>query len=229
MNRLFFACVACLLHRTTAWGFFGHTLTLNIARLTLNLTNEQFENLQTMINQELPYFPSYTFESGAMASWADALRSSTSLFADWHFIDWPYIPATNPANFTPQIPVTPQNITWALDDLLGNTLHSKSASSWTKGFALRFVFHLIGDLHQPVSLRSPSPTGNSFYQTVALCLSLYATVSHRRSRWQRLCRAFQCNEPNHFQPALVFRLGRRPISVESSASTVRCGSRSDRR
>lgn len=173
--------ILCLLPTCLGWGFYGsvvsgpvacsllfsvsgHTLVLNIARKSLSLSSDQWNDLQLFINQEEPYFPTLDFESGSMATWMDYIRSSTGLFDAWHYSDIPYFPSDNPANFTPQISTSNNNITWALADIMATSLKSKSSSSWMKGVSLRFLFHLAGDIHQPLhcaSLFSPQfPSGD---------------------------------------------------------------------
>lgn len=144
----------------------GHSITLEVARQYLLNSEHQidWDAFNTLINEELPFFPQLTFESGTMAMWPDFLKSSTQLFTQWHFTDLPYLPPSNPPGFHPNMSPESADILFAMGDMFSNTLNSSTASSWAKGFALRFIFHLTGDIHQPLhctSMFSPEfPNGD---------------------------------------------------------------------
>jgi hypothetical protein len=95
------------------------------------------------------------------ACWADDLKDDNVLeFNNWHFInevwtngtDVPYPPL--PADtVVSQIKRIKESLTsrYAIISLLWHASHLNSASSvWSKAMLLRFLVHLVGDIHQPL-------------------------------------------------------------------------------
>ena len=83
----------------------------------------------------------------ASAVWLDQLYSPQLKFIrQMHYIDSPYTREKITINL-PQ----PQriNVIWAIR-LAINRLHMQQASALDKGLAVRFILHLIGDIHQPL-------------------------------------------------------------------------------
>jgi hypothetical protein len=83
------------------------------------------------------------------------------IYDHWHYIDFAY----TSADFNGTVlPPDDDNLLYGLPLLL-NTLRAKATPNlpdyryrnqqWTKNFAIRFMTHMIGDLHQPVWLFVP--------------------------------------------------------------------------
>src|SRR5262249_28930266 len=82
------------------------------------------------------------------ARWPDDIRTDPAFHhGAWHYINLPYTPEGQPAT-VPTVDPPPDNILRAYQtnvDLLRST-----APESTKAVALCWVFHLIGDVHQPL-------------------------------------------------------------------------------
>ena len=81
--------------------------------------------------------------------WADEVRGEPGFepTRPWHFVD-------NPFGITPETPLPPglpsaQNILAALRKEIA-VLHDPAAKQGDRARALRFVIHLVGDIHQPL-------------------------------------------------------------------------------
>lgn len=80
-----------------------------------------------------------------VAAWADAIRDTRRATAPWHYVNIPVIDSTwQPRRHCPR-----SCIVSALDSLIPALTDQKAAKA-KRADALRFVVHLIGDLHQPL-------------------------------------------------------------------------------
>jgi hypothetical protein len=85
------------------------------------------------------------------ATWPDDIKSDQWLaFNTWHFKDIPYIAE----GFTPATTeIDPENSAWAINQAI-KTLHSNQhrflSGVLGKSIMLRFLIHIIGDVHQPL-------------------------------------------------------------------------------
>ena len=67
------------------------------------------------------------------------------LFANWHYIDMPFV---IDANLTAPDVLEPNSV-WALQQCTRG-LQSRALSPWAASFYLRWIVHLMGDIHQPL-------------------------------------------------------------------------------
>lgn len=147
------------------WWDTGHVIVGEIARRNLN--EKAASQLQTLLALDQAYYTD-TSALPYVATWMDYIKSSTSAFNTWHYINWPYCNATEPdpgcdANFPPPA----VNLLTQLS-LVADSLNLKSnklkSDPYTKAWCLRMLTHLVGDLHQPfhnVGLFTPQfPTGD---------------------------------------------------------------------
>jgi hypothetical protein len=83
------------------------------------------------------------------ARWANDIRTEARLQreARWHYINWPFKPEGEPANVR-SLPAHPDNILAAQED--NDRLLRSNADPPKRAVALAWVFHLIGDSHQPL-------------------------------------------------------------------------------
>ncbi len=80
-----------------------------------------------------------------IAAWADAIRETRRETAPWHYVNIPVIDSTwQPRRHCPR-----GCIVSALDSLIP-ALADQQAAKARRADALRFVVHLVGDLHQPL-------------------------------------------------------------------------------
>lgn len=82
------------------------------------------------------------------ACWADDLKSMGTLQEqNWHFIDIPII--RTPFSGTPAPVPSADTNPWAITQA-HSTVYSSKAAQLDKARQLRFIIHLVGDIHQPL-------------------------------------------------------------------------------
>jgi hypothetical protein len=82
------------------------------------------------------------------ARWADDIRTTDKQHhrGPWHYINWPFKPEGQPANVQ-LIDPEPVNILTALAE--NESVVKKEGDQERKAIALAWLFHLVGDIHQP--------------------------------------------------------------------------------
>jgi len=98
-----------------------------------------------VLKTDYPYATSIV----SSAHWADDIKREHDAYAfsSWHFIDYAFSDGVQcPKDIDLQ---GDHNILWGLKKQRA-ALASKTASVWQKAFAIRFLIHLVGDLHQPL-------------------------------------------------------------------------------
>lgn len=81
------------------------------------------------------------------ARWPDDARGTSFHRSRWHYINLPFKPAGEPDHVVERPPERPN----ALEALKGNEIVLKTNSSAERqAIALAWLFHLIGDVHQPL-------------------------------------------------------------------------------
>jgi hypothetical protein len=83
------------------------------------------------------------------ARWADDIktRNPSESHLTWHFINWPFKTEGEPESVRP-LPPQPDNILTAFAEnerVLRNRVPDDK-----RGVALAWLFHLVGDIHQPL-------------------------------------------------------------------------------
>jgi hypothetical protein len=82
------------------------------------------------------------------ARWADDIRANDKQHrALWHYINWPFKPEGQPASVQPREPES-VNILTALAE--NETVVKNRNDSERRSIALAWLFHLVGDIHQPL-------------------------------------------------------------------------------
>ena len=83
------------------------------------------------------------------ARWADDIRRTDKQYhrGPWHYINWPFKPEGQPANVQIRDP-EPVNILTALAE--NESVVKKETDPERKAIALAWLFHLVGDIHQPL-------------------------------------------------------------------------------
>ena len=83
------------------------------------------------------------------ARWADEIRpqAKSQSEARWHYINFPFKPTGEPENIKP-LPPDPNNILSAIAE--NERILRSEASAEKRAGALAWLFHLIGDVHQPL-------------------------------------------------------------------------------
>lgn len=146
-----------------AWGDPGHMVVTQIA----------FENLdpaaRTRVNDLAARirFSNNTYNFVSAACWMDDIRRNPAFepIREWHFITLRFI-VSGPAQDEPPPPVNAVSILdWSI-----RTLRNPRARPATRAFALAYLLHLTGDIHQPLHATTRFTTalpdgdfgGNSF-------------------------------------------------------------------
>jgi len=126
-----------------AWGQNGHRI---IGQIALNhLTPIARERVEALLSgDKLP----------EVTTWADEMRSSPEEFwqkksTKWHYISIDKWQEFNPGNYKLPYHDTPADLYAAILKSV-TVLQTPSSSTADKEFYLRFLTHLIGDLHMPL-------------------------------------------------------------------------------
>lgn len=117
-----------------------------------NLDSEAKFKADSYLKAVSSSFPDYgTFITASL--WADDIsHAGIQSFFPWHISPHPF----DPEGFLSESElekiiagIEANNIVWMMRHI-ENTLKSPQATPWAKGFMLRFLIHLIGDIHQPM-------------------------------------------------------------------------------
>jgi hypothetical protein len=154
------ALVLCTLApRSWAWGREGHRLTALVAEHYL--TPETRAAVAELLKKE---------SLADVAPWADEYRTEHPETAPWHYVDTPAaeakydrqrdcpLPANNPQS--PWRDCVTERILY-FEGRLGDT----SLSPAERAMALKFLVHLIGDIHQPFHALGDARGGNGIAVT----------------------------------------------------------------
>lgn len=141
------ACVA----RAGAWHSTGHMIVAQIAYRDLKKNNPSVINdVDQILSVLTPFSKDGSYRFIESAAWPDDLKGVTwDSFNDWHYHDYYYVRDYKPG----PLPDNPTNIVWALNECVRTIKakkDNKGISQLSKSFMLRFLFHLIGDIHQPL-------------------------------------------------------------------------------
>jgi hypothetical protein len=116
-----------------AWGSTGHHIVAQVAKAYLE------PGVEDSVKK---YFGSMTFESAS--TWMDAIRSDHSYdyMKPWHYVNieegQTYIETGDP------------NVINALEEVVKKLVEKEPLSNADLFFNLKVLFHLVGDLHQPL-------------------------------------------------------------------------------
>lgn len=150
-------CVAT--PRSWAWGREGHRLTALVA--DAYLTPETKAQIAELLRAD-----STSPETLAdISSWADTYRADHPETAGWHFVDIPKAEAKFDRNRDCPVSATDPKSPWrdcVTDRILyfEGRLGDASLSPQERAIALKFVVHLIGDIHQPFHALGDERGGN---------------------------------------------------------------------
>jgi len=141
---------AALCAPALSWWCTGHMLVAQIAQDDLAAeAPEALEWAQTLVTDlpsALTHGTSNTFVESAC--WPDDIKSyGLEAMNDWHFVDQPY----NPDGMMNIIEFSNGNALWALDQFTSTLTSSNRAQAPLEtSMAIRYLIHLIGDIHQPL-------------------------------------------------------------------------------
>jgi hypothetical protein len=141
-----------------AWGREGHRLTALVAEQYL--TPKTRAQIVELLHRET---------LADVASWADEYRASHPETAKWHFVDIPKDAKFDRSRDCP-VPETDRKSPWrdcVTDRILffEGRLGDTSLSPAERAVALKFLVHLIGDIHQPFHALGDDRGGNGISVT----------------------------------------------------------------
>ena len=146
-----------------AWNKPGHMVTGAIAARELKNNDPQALARAVAILKKHPYYQNVwrpivnqraRIDDEAVvlfayaARWADDARGSSDHREFWHYINYPYKPADQPASVIAADPLD-DNIENAFEENL-DVLRGAGNTDAQKAKALAWLFHLAGDSHQPL-------------------------------------------------------------------------------
>lgn len=137
--------VLCVVTLSLAWNDMGHLL---ISRIAYNWNNQEVKTkIDSYVKMYSTFYPQYnTYLSASV--WPDKVRDyHVEEFTDWHYIDTVYNPYNVSVDTSSDHMNT--NVVWALEQVT-NTLAAKTSDKWSQGMMIRYLLHLVGDLHQPL-------------------------------------------------------------------------------
>ena len=137
-----------------AWGPRGHRLVARIAQQQLN--DETRREIRNLLGSD---------DLVAIATWADEIRSQRPESARWHFVDIPL----GSVGFSeqrdcgrsqpdPQAPVG--NCVVDRIKFFQTVLADRSVPNPNRAEALKFLVHLVADIHQPMHAVADAAAGN---------------------------------------------------------------------
>jgi hypothetical protein len=168
MTRIRFAvlviiALAALAVPANAWNISGHMLSAAIAYQVLQQESPQtIEKVKAVLEkhpwyanqwqarlQNVPVADRDMVLFMQAARWADDIRANHKQHhrAVWHYINWPFKPEGQPASVQIKEPES-VNILTALAENEG--VVKKESDPERKAVALAWLFHLVGDIHQPL-------------------------------------------------------------------------------
>lgn len=131
------AVTAAMSFQALSWGQVGHRVTGAIAQQYLT-PRAQYAISQLLINEDLAEASTY----------ADEMRAHPSEFWKKTANPWHYVDVFDGKKYSDVAPPIEGNAVTALE-MFSSQLTSKESSLEEKQLALRFIVHIIGDLHQP--------------------------------------------------------------------------------
>jgi hypothetical protein len=138
INKLIIGVVtAAMSFQVLSWGQVGHRVTGAIAEQYLT-PEAQLAISQLLINEDLAEASTY----------ADEMRSNPSKFWQKTANPWHYVNVFDGKTYSDVSPPPEGNAVTALE-MFSKQLKSTQSSFIEKQLALRFIVHIIGDLHQP--------------------------------------------------------------------------------
>ena len=138
LNKLIIGAVAAAMSfQALSWGQTGHRVTGAIAQQYLTPETQRAIS-QLLVNEDLAEASTY----------ADEMKSNPSEFWKKTANPWHYVNVFDGKTYSDVAPPPKGNAATALD-MFSKQLKSKQSSSEEKQLALRFIVHIIGDLHQP--------------------------------------------------------------------------------
>lgn len=152
MNKIIVIIFSAFLltnHVLHAWWDLGHMAIAQIAYDELDpCVRERVDRYILAVSDQFPEHSDFITAS----TWADDISNDgMSAFRVWHGSPYPYDPdnVLSTSERTKILNSIENNdVVWAVHECI-KTLGCSKATDWSKGFMLRMLIHIVGDLHQP--------------------------------------------------------------------------------
>lgn len=142
--------IGCLFHSSLmAWGQTGHRVTGAIADELIN--DHTRKHIHAILGKE-------SLARGA--TWPDEMRSNQSTFWQKTASPWHYVTVPKGKTYQ-QVGAPKQGDSVTALEKFTATLQNSHASMADKQLALRFIVHIIGDLHQPLHAGNGTDRGGN--------------------------------------------------------------------
>jgi hypothetical protein len=191
-GALLFIC--CCAPTAWAWGPQGHRTVGAIAdRL---LTPQAHAVVQELLADDLDKFGNRSGRTTleAVSNWADELHGTEAARAKWHYDDMPVCDSEPKARYCPD----GQCNTEQLKRLIG-VLADTRAPPRERNEALKWVVHLVGDIHQPLHAADNDDRGGNLVQVALQGVKTRGRENLHRA-WDNDLVKLALRARNHQQP-----------------------------
>ena len=139
----------CISVQALGWGQTGHRVTGAIAEQYLR--PEAKKAIQNILPNE---------DLAEAATWADEMRSAPGVFWQKTSSPWHYVTVTQGKNYV-EVGAPEEGDAYTALERFTTSLRDPKASTAEKQLALRFIVHIIGDLHQPLHVGNGTDRGGN--------------------------------------------------------------------
>jgi hypothetical protein len=164
------AVFAALAHPALAWDKFAHMV---VGQIAVDHLKPAAKAEVVKLIALLPNNPDVTdlddkykpYNDVTVAAWMDDMRSASRQYNTWHYVDLPAPPAGTAQSTDALKAYSAANAPNAYDVIVNKcipTLKDPNASDADKAKMLGFLFHLEGDVHQPLHAIDTLKGGNGF-------------------------------------------------------------------
>jgi len=159
-NYFSFFCLLMVTARAFAWGPEGHRIIADIARS--HLTAPARSQVRSLLGDD---------DLAAVANWADEIKSDRPETAAWHFVDIP-MSAADFSDARDCYRPDPRHLLSEQDhhncvvdriEIFERVLADRNAPHDQRVEALKFLVHLVGDIHQPLHAIGEARGGNEIH------------------------------------------------------------------
>lgn len=120
-----------------AWGYEGHIIVGDVAEHYLSpIARDQVKALLAADGSA---------SLGEVATWADEIKPDRPNTRPWHYVDIPVCGPADPSTYCPDGQCATEQI-----NRFAHVLGDHNASQGDRIEALKFLTHLVGDIHQPL-------------------------------------------------------------------------------
>jgi hypothetical protein len=162
------------------WGRDGHRIIATVAEDHLNETTKVM--IQSLIGNNHLY---------SVASWADDIRKERRDTAPWHYVNIPFGSRYDASRDCPP----PRSCVVEKIGYFVRVLMDNKASREQRAEALKWVVHLVGDIHQPLHAAKEAEGGNGV---------------HVRFLGDDRCGPYECNLHGVWDTSMIMHAGLKP-------------------